>query len=304
MSDIDISYGGQAVIGGVLIQSPTGWSLGIRDRSNNLQRYYQERVPLIKRSKFWGAPLIRGLAALIDSLYVGVKAITLSEKIYSEFEEYEESLVSKIFSYTALIGILVLMIAGPRVLVEQIEYSQISTGLLEGVLRGIIVIVYIYLIGKTKDAQELFEYHGAEHMTIAAYEDMQSLDFNDVQKYPKEHIRCGTSFLFLIVFVSLLTLPFIPNLNLFLTAITRILHVGLVAMISYEILKFNFKNSSSLIAKFFASPGIWTQKITTKVPSNEQIEVAILAMANCISNSEQTNKFEKILSSSNEVNHG
>jgi uncharacterized protein YqhQ len=304
MSDIDISYGGQAVIGGVLIQSPTGWSLGIRDRSNNLQRYYQERVPLIKRSKFWGAPLIRGLAALIDSLYVGVKAITLSEKIYSEFEEYEESLLSKIFSYTALIGILVLMIAGPRVLVEQIEYSQISTGLLEGVLRGIIVIIYIYLIGKTKDAQELFEYHGAEHMTIAAYEDMKSLDFNDVKKYPKEHIRCGTSFLFLIVFVSLLTLPFIPNLNLFLTAITRILHVGLVAMISYEILKFNFKNSSSLIAKFFASPGIWTQKITTKVPSNEQIEVAILAMANCISNSEQTNKFEKILSSSNEVNHG
>ena len=304
MSDIDISYGGQAVIGGVLIQSPTGWSLGIRDRSNNLQRFYQERVPLIKRSKFWGAPLIRGLAALIDSVYVGVKAITLSEKIYSEFEEYEESLLSKIFSYTTLIGILVLMIAGPRVLVEQIQYSQISTGLLEGVLRGIIVIIYIYLIGKTKDAQELFEYHGAEHMTIAAYEDMKSLDFNDVKKYPKEHIRCGTSFLFLIVFVSLLTLPFIPNLNLFLTAITRILHVGLVAMISYEILKFNFKNSSSLIAKFFASPGIWTQKITTKVPSNEQIEVAILAMANCISNSEQTNKFETILGNAKVVNHG
>ena len=304
MSELDISYGGQAVIGGVLIQSPTGWSLGIRDRSNNLQRYYQARIPLIKRTKFWGAPLIRGLAALIDSLYVGVKAITLSEKIYSEFEEHEESLLSKIFSYTALIGILVLMIAGPRVLVEQIEYSQVSTGLLEGVLRGIIVIVYIYLIGKTKDAQELFQYHGAEHKTIAAYEDIQSLDFNDVKKYPKEHIRCGTSFLFLIVFVSLLTLPFIPNLNLFLTAITRILHVGLVAMISYEILKFNFKNSSSFIAKFFASPGIWTQKITTKVPSNEQIEVAILAMANCIANSEQTNKFDTILRNAKEINHG
>ncbi len=304
MSDLDISYGGQAVIGGVLIQSPKGWSLGVRDKDNDLHRYYESRVPLVRRNKFWSSPFIRGFGALIDSMYVGFKAITLSEKIYSKYEDEEESLISKIITYTVLIAVLLLFIAGPRLLVETIGSSQVATGVVEGIFRGIIVIVYIYLIGRTKDAQELFEYHGAEHMTIASFEDKQSLEFDDVIKYPKEHIRCGTSFLFLIVFISLLTLPFIPNLNLVLTTITRLLHVVLVSMISYEVLKFNFKNSHSLIAKIFAAPGLWTQKITTKEPSADQIEVAILSMANCINNSEGSTRFDKILSNAQEVEIG
>ena len=98
MSEQDIAYGGQAVIGGVMIQSPKGWSLGIRDKNNKLHKYYEERTPLIKRNKFWSAPLIRGFGALIDSMYVGFKAITLSDQIYSDFEEYEESLLSKIMT--------------------------------------------------------------------------------------------------------------------------------------------------------------------------------------------------------------
>ena len=304
MSDLDISYGGQAVIGGVLIQSPKGWSLGVRDKDNDLHRYYESRVPLVRRNKFWSSPFIRGFGALIDSMYVGFKAITLSEKIYSKYQDEEESLISKIITYTVLIAVLLLFIAGPRLLVETIGSSQVATGVVEGIFRGIIVIVYIYLIGRTKDAQELFEYHGAEHMTIASFEDKQSLEFDDVIKYPKEHIRCGTSFLFLIVFISLLTLPFIPNLNLVLTTITRLLHVVLVSMISYEVLKFNFKNSHSLIAKIFAAPGLWTQKITTKEPSADQIEVAILSMANCINNSEGSTRFDKILSKAQEVEIG
>ena len=304
MSDLDISYGGQAVIGGVLIQSPKGWSLGVRDKDNDLHRYYEPRVPLVRRNKFWSSPFIRGFGALIDSMYVGFKAITLSEKIYSKYEDEEESLISKIITYSVLIAVLLLFIAGPRLLVETIGSSQIATGVVEGIFRGFIVIIYIYLIGRTKDAQELFEYHGAEHMTIASFEDKQSLEFDDVIKYPKEHIRCGTSFLFLIVFISLLTLPFIPNLNLALTTITRLLHVVLVSMISYEVLKFNFKNSHSLIAKIFAAPGLWTQKITTKEPSADQIEVAILSMANCINNSEGSTRFDKILSKAQEVEIG
>ena len=304
MSDIDISYGGQAVIGGVLIQSPKGWSLGIRDKDDNLHRYYEPRIPLVRRNKFWAAPFIRGFGALIDSMYVGFKAITLSEKIYSKFEDEEESLLSKVVTYSVLIAVLLLFIAGPRLLVEMINYAQISTGIIEGLFRGVIVIIYIYLIGRTKDAQELFEYHGAEHMTIASYEDKQSLEFDNVTNYPKEHVRCGTSFLFLIVFISLLTLPFIPNLNIAMTTITRLLHVVVVSMISYEVLKFNFKNSDSIIAKIFAAPGIWTQKITTKNPSKEQIEVAILSMANCIAHSENTDRFNEILANTSEVEIG
>jgi len=304
MSDINISYGGQAVIGGVLIQSPKGWSLGIRDKDDNLHRYYEPRIPLVQRNKFWSSPFIRGFGALIDSMYVGFKAITLSEKIYSKFEDEEESLLSKVVTYSVLIAVLLLFIAGPRLLVEMINYPQIGTGLIEGIFRGVIVIIYVYLIGRTKDAKELFEYHGAEHMTIASYEDQQSLEFDNVMKYPKEHVRCGTSFLFLIVLISLLTLPFIPNLDILMTTVTRLLHVVLVSMISYEVLKFNFKNSDSIIAKIFATPGIWVQKITTKNPSKEQIEVAILSMANCITHSENTDRFDKILQNTSEVKIG
>lgn len=304
MSDINISYGGQAVIGGVLIQSPKGWSLGIRDKDDNLHRYYEPRIPLVQRNKFWSSPFIRGFGALIDSMYVGFKAITLSEKIYSKFEDEEESLLSKVVTYSVLIAVLLLFIAGPRLLVEMINYPQIGTGLIEGLFRGVIVIIYVYLIGRTKDAQELFEYHGAEHMTIASYEDQQSLEFDNVMKYPKEHVRCGTSFLFLIVLISLLTLPFIPNLDIVMTTVTRLLHVVLVSMISYEVLKFNFKNSDSIIAKIFATPGIWVQKITTKNPSKEQVEVAILSMANCITHSENTDRFDKILQNISEVKIG
>ena len=304
MSDINISYGGQAVIGGVLIQSPKGWSLGIRDKDDNLHRYYEPRIPLVQRNKFWSSPFIRGFGALIDSMYVGFKAITLSEKIYSKFEDEEESLLSKVVTYSVLIAVLLLFIAGPRLLVEMINYPQIGTGLIEGIFRGVIVIIYVYLIGRTKDAQELFEYHGAEHMTIASYEDQQSLEFDNVMKYPKEHVRCGTSFLFLIVLISLLTLPFIPNLDIVMTTVTRLLHVVLVSMISYEVLKFNFKHSDSIIAKVFATPGIWVQKITTKNPSKEQIEVAILSMANCITHSENTDRFDKILQNTSEVKIG
>ena len=304
MSDINISYGGQAVIGGVLIQSPKGWSLGIRDKDDNLHRYYEPRIPLVQRNKFWSSPFIRGFGALIDSMYVGFKAITLSEKIYSKFEDEEESLLSKVVTYSVLIAVLLLFIAGPRLLVEMINYPQIGTGLIEGLFRGVIVIIYVYLIGRTKDAQELFEYHGAEHMTIASYEDQQSLEFDNVMKYPKEHVRCGTSFLFLIVLISLLTLPFIPNLDIVMTTVTRLFHVVLVSMISYEVLKFNFKNSDSIIAKIFATPGIWVQKITTKNPSKEQVEVAILSMANCITHSENTDRFDKILQNTSEVKIG
>ena len=303
MSDNDISYGGQAVIGGVLIQSPKGWSLGIRDKDDNLHRYYEPRIPLVRRNKFWAAPFIRGFGALIDSMYVGFKAITLSEKIYSKFEDEEESLLSKVVTYSVL-QFCLLFYCRSTIVVEMINYAQIGTGIIEGLFRGVIVIIYIYLIGRTKDAQELFEYHGAEHMTIASYEDKQSLEFDNVTNYPKEHIRCGTSFLFLIVFISLLTLPFIPNLNIVMTTITRLLHVVVVSMISYEVLKFNFANQTSLIAKIFATPGIWTQKITTKNPSKEQIEVAILSMANCIAHSENTDKFNEILANTSEVKIG
>ncbi len=303
MSKDNIAYGGQAVIGGVLIQSPKGWSLAVRDQKNQLHNYFEARIPLTQRDGIWKQPLIRGVGALADSLYVGYKGISLSDTLYYG-EQEEETLFNKIMNTLLIVTILSLLIVGPRLLIDLLDLSQANKGFAEGILRGAIVITYIYLVGKTKDAQELFEYHGAEHMTIASFEADKSLQVENIKKYPKEHIRCGTAFIFLIVFVSLLTLPFIPTLNILLTLITRLLHVFVVAMISYEILKFNFKNSDSLISKIFSTPGIWTQKITTKNPSDEQIEVAMISMANCIKYSEDNDEFDELLSTSKELKNG
>ena len=303
MSNENIAYGGQAVIGGVLIQSPKGWSLAVRDQKNQIHNYFEPRTPLTQRGGIWKTPFIRGVGALVDSLYVGYKGISLSDTLYYG-EQEEESLFSKVTNSLLLVSILSLLIVGPRLLIDLLDLSQVNKGFAEGMLRGVIVITYIYLVGKTKDAQELFEYHGAEHMAIASFEADQSLNVDNIKKYPKEHIRCGTAFIFLIVFVSLLTLPFIPTLNIFFTLISRLLHVFLVAMISYEILKYNFKNSESIISKIFSTPGIWTQKITTKAPSDEQIEVAIISMANCIKHSEDIDGFDELLSKSKELKNG
>ena len=303
MSSENIAYGGQAVIGGVLIQSPKGWSLAVRDQKNQIHNYFEARTPLTQRDGIWKIPFIRGVGALVDSLYVGYKGISLSDTLYYG-EQEEETLFSKITTSLLLVSILSLLIVGPRLLIDLLDLSQANKGFSEGILRGVIVITYIYLVGKTKDAQDLFEYHGAEHMAIASFESEQSLDLKNIRKYPKEHIRCGTAFIFLIVFVSLLTLPLIPTLNIFFTLISRLLHVFVVAMISYEILKYNFKNSESIISKIFSTPGIWTQKITTKIPSDDQIEVAIISMANCIKHSEEIDRFDELLSISKELKNG
>ncbi len=303
MSSENIAYGGQAVIGGVLIQSPKGWSLAVRDQKNQIHNYFEARTPLTQRDGIWKIPFIRGVGALVDSLYVGYKGISLSDTLYYG-EQEEETLFSKITTSLLLVSILSILIVGPRLLIDLLDLSQANKGFSEGILRGVIVITYIYLVGKTKDAQELFEYHGAEHMAIASFESEQSLDLKNIRKYPKEHIRCGTAFIFLIVFVSLLTLPLIPTLNIFFTLISRLLHVFVVAMISYEILKYNFKNSESIISKIFSTPGIWTQKITTKIPSDDQIEVAIISMANCIKHSEEIDRFDELLSISKELKNG
>jgi len=305
MSKESIFYGGQAVIGGVLINSPKGWSLAVQDSSGEIKRHFEERTPLVKRNSFFSAPFIRGVVALVDSLIVGYKGLDLSDKIVYGQQD-KESVISSLFNYLLLISILFLFITGPRLLIDLFDLTEVFKGLSEGLLRGGILFLYIYLLGKTEDAQELFQYHGAEHMTIAAFEKEEDLSIETIKKYPKEHMRCGTSFLFLIIIISLITLPFVPTLGVIGTLLTRVLHILLTSMISYEILKLNFKFEGSIFSKIFGIPGIWVQKYTTKEPTNNQIRVAQVSMANAIFFSIEDGKFlfDRILDETTEVNNG
>ena len=201
MSKEPIFYGGQAVIGGVLINSPKGWSLAVRNEGGDVQRCFNKRVPIVKRNSFYGAPLIRGISALLDSLIVGYKGLDLSEKIFYSHNEVDRNIFRWIINYLFVVVVLAIFIAGPRLLIDFTEYGEIEKGLLEGLTRGLILFAYIYFLGKTEEAKELFEYHGAEHMTIAAFESEEDLLIETIKKYPKEHNRCGTSFLFLIVLI-------------------------------------------------------------------------------------------------------
>ncbi len=145
MSNENIAYGGQAVIGGVLIQSPKGWSLAVRDQKNQIHNYFEPRTPLTQRGGIWKTPFIRGVGALVDSLYVGYKGISLSDTLYYG-EQEEESLFSKVTNSFLLVSILSLLIVGPRLLIDLLDLSQVNKGFAEGMLRGVIVITYIYIL--------------------------------------------------------------------------------------------------------------------------------------------------------------
>ena len=137
MSKDNIAYGGQAVIGGVLIQSPKGWSLAVRDQKNQIHNYFEKRTPLTQREGIWKIPFIRGVGALVDSLYVGYKGISLSDTLYYG-EQEEETFFVKITNTLLIVSILSLLIVGPRILIDLLDLTQTLKGFAEGILRGVI----------------------------------------------------------------------------------------------------------------------------------------------------------------------
>lgn len=290
------TIGGQALIEGILMRGPEDVAIAVRKGKDEIVLKKEKLNTLGMKYKFFRLPFIRGIVGLIESMIFGIQALMYSAEIFDEsFEEEEEkeNFLDRVFkdkredveiALTLLISLvltIVLFILIPSLITNVFKNSIQSPflmNLVEGLIRIGIFLIYVVSISKMEDVGRVFEYHGAEHKTIHCYENGEELTVENVKKYPTLHPRCGTSFLFMVMIVSIFVLSFFGWPNPLKRVLIRILMLPVVAGISYEINRLIGKSNSKL-AYYISYPGLILQKIaTTKEPDEGQIEVAIEAL--------------------------
>ena len=273
------SIGGQAVIEGVMMKGPVFIATAVREPSGAIVLQKDpvsslgDRYPLLKK------PMVRGVVALGESLVYGLKALSFSAQAAGE---ENEQLSTKEIALTMLfsLGLAILLFVIIPTFAAKYIHSSITDprllNLFEGGLRLTIFIVYILGISSLKDIQRVFQYHGAEHKTIHAYEAGVPLDVEHIKGYSRLHPRCGTNFLLIVMLVSIIMFAFLGWPDLFWRIMSRILLLPFVAGLSYEIIRFAGRSENRWVACAI-TPGLWLQYLTTREPSDDQIEVAIAA---------------------------
>ena len=280
-------YGGQAVIEGVMIRGMKNCVVAVRNKNHEII-INQIKLPSFTNSYFKKIPFIRGLLILVEMMVIGYRALSKSSEIVEQNEDDNLSNLEKFFSYLFstffLLFVLSVFLLLPLFLSDRIVFVEdnfVINNIIEGLVRLVFFIGYVYLIGLNKDIKRVFAYHGAEHKTIAAYEDNQKLNSNNIakiQKYHKEHPRCGTSFIMTVILVSIILHVFIPREPLLLLYSSRLFLFPFIAGISYELIRFSSITSENYLSRLLSYPNILMQKLTTAEPEKEMVEVAIAAI--------------------------
>jgi len=295
-------YGGQAVIEGVMIRGKNNCVVAVRNNENSIV-LNQIKLPSISKSYLKKIPFIRGFIILVEMMIIGYRSLTKSSEIIEEDNLEDISTFNKIFSFVFstffLLIILTFFFLVPLFLSDRYVFFNdnfIVNNFIEGMIRFLFFIAYIFLIGLNKDVKRVFAYHGAEHKTIAAYEKELSTkmiaseeNINIIQKYKKEHPRCGTSFLMTVIVVSIIVHVFIPREPVALLYSSRLFLFPIIAALSYEIIRFSSVYSNSMISKFISYPNLMMQKLTTAEPDDDMVEVAISAINESIKLDEENN---------------
>ena len=271
-------YGGQAVVEGVMMRGAAHWAVAVRKPAGDLYVESHDIDSIAASHPILGKPGPRGIIVLGQSLAIGTRALLIAANQAVEEEEQLSSrqvTVSLIIAATLFIGIFIL---GPTTLFAWIEGRTgggVGILVLEGVFRVALFVAYLWLIGLTKDIHRVFEYHGAEHKTIAAYEHDVPLEPAEVDRFPKEHVRCGTNFLIIVMIITIFVFTLFGTPGFWWRIGSRIVAIPIIAGIAYEALRLGARFPDSLFMRALMRPGIWLQKITTQQPDVDQIEVAI-----------------------------
>ncbi|MDP3011317.1 MAG: DUF1385 domain-containing protein [Candidatus Hydromicrobium sp.] len=270
--------GGQAVIEGVMMRSKHFWALAVRKPDRTIYTKLFNDVSLTNKNKVLGFMFIRGIIALIESMTLGFKALSYSINEATEEEikfSKREMTISVIIAVVFAVGVFFIL---PTIIGRSFSEffpNAIVYNLLEGLIRIGFFFAYILLVSQIKDIKRVFQYHGAEHKTIQAYENDEELKPENVRKYSTMHVRCGTSFLLIVMIVALLIFALLGKQPMIWRIISRILLIPVIAGISYELIRLAGKFSKYKVVNILFYPGLLLQKITTKEPDNDQIEVAI-----------------------------
>jgi uncharacterized protein YqhQ len=274
------TVGGQAVIEGVMMRAPGAWSVAVRQPDQTIVARRDVLGRLAERNRAARIPLIRGIVVLWESLSLGFRALSWSAEKASGDEE--EPLTRAQIGWTMTLAFV--LFAGIFILLPALAAgvvageSGIVFNVIEGVARLALFVGYIWVIGRSSEIGRVFEYHGAEHMSIHAYEAGEPLSIESVRRYPPEHPRCGTSFLLIVVLGSIILFTFFGRPGWPFLIASRLLGIPVIAGFAYELLRWSGTRSSGLLARALAKPGVWLQKLTTRVPDESQIEVAISSL--------------------------
>ncbi len=282
------SYGGQAVIEGVMMRGRKTVAIAVRKGPEEIVvttrrlNSIGEKVPFLK----W--PVIRGTVSLIESLVLGVQALTYSANQVVEGEDESESIsplemaLSVVVALALGIGLFFLLPVGAAYLLENFVPNHNVQNLLEGLLRIAIFLAYVWGISNIKDIQRVFQYHGAEHKVIYAYENGETLTVENARKYSTLHPRCGTNFMLVVMVISILVFSLLGKTNIWVRLLSRIALLPVVAGLSYEFIKFAGKHSDNPLLRILITPGLWLQKLTTGEPDDSMLEVSIQALTKVI----------------------
>lgn len=286
--------GGQAVLEGIMMKNKDKYSVAVRTPEGDIDVAVEEYESFAPAKFFNKIPFIRGIFNFIDSMILGMRTLNYSASFYEEepdthkkdpiidriFKDKTEkvlSVVTVLFSVAIALGLFLILPYYLSQLLAKYIVSETTLAVIEGVLRVAIFVLYIIAISMMKDIKRVFMYHGAEHKCINCIEKARPLTVANVRASSRQHKRCGTSFLFFVVFISIILFIFIRVDDPIMRIIIRILLIPVIAGISYEILRLAGR-SNNIIIRILSAPGMLLQKLTTKEPDDDMIEVAIAAV--------------------------
>ena len=296
------TIGGQALLEGLLMVGPENIAIAVRKPDGEI---VLDKKPLPNKSPITKVPFVRGSVNLFRQMVIGVKALMYSADFVeledeadqkpSKFDAFIEKLfkdkgkdaliyVSVIISLAMSIGLFIIV---PNLLASLMHFSKKGAGvvyynLFEGLIRILLFFAYVKLATLLNDIKRVWQYHGAEHKTIHCYEHGDKLTVENVRKYSTKHPRCGTSFLFLVMIVSIIMFSFLGWYHPLINALLRLLLIPLVAGVAYEILRFAGRHTDWLVMRIINAPGMLFQYLTTREPDDSQIEVALVALKNVL----------------------
>jgi uncharacterized protein YqhQ len=292
-----LTIGGQAVLEGVMMRSPHAYTVAVRKGGRpdaEIAIFRQELKPLGERFPLLKKKIIRGSAVLFEALWLGIRALNFSANEAIESEDGKKEEISTlamagtmVVAFAFALGIfLVLPLLLTNLLGSQYDVfnrSSILFNLTDGVLRVALFLGYVSSISFMKDIRRVFEYHGAEHKAIGAFESEGGLTVQNARQFSRIHPRCGTSFLIAVMVISILLFSLIPgSWPLWAKGVARIVLLPLIAGLGYEFIKYSAKQCGSRLIQALMLPGLWLQRLTTREPSDDQIEVAIRALSEAL----------------------
>ena len=275
--ETSLAFGGQAVIEGVMIRSRRHMVICMRKQNGEILTKTEEINSLSERHRILRLPFIRGILALFETLYIGIKGLFLSAN--AVLEEEDEKFTYNEMAVTVLLTLALtsFFIVIPFLLTTLLKLTGVFFNIAEAVVRLTIFLVYLKLISLWGELKRVFQYHGAEHKAINAYEAGVDLNLTNARKFSRLHPRCGTSFLFIALIVSILLFSIMPDLGFFARLAYRVILIPVLGALSYEILKFSDRHRDSRIMRILVAPGLAFQRLTTREPDDDMISVALEA---------------------------